>query len=51
MNNALMAPRKNKHSEASKAIAKAILEQYQPISTEEMQPIILPSHCKVAFAA
>ena len=37
MNNALMAPRKNKRSEASKAIAKAILEQYQPTSAEEMQ--------------
>ena len=32
-----MAPRKNKRSEASMAIAKAILEQYQPSSVEEMQ--------------
>ena len=32
-----MAPRKNKRSEASVAIAKAILEQYQPSSVEEMQ--------------
>jgi polyribonucleotide nucleotidyltransferase len=37
MDNALMAPRKNKRSEASRAIAKAILEQYQPTSAEEMQ--------------
>lgn len=37
MNNTLMAPRKNKRSEASKAIDKAILEQYQPTSAEEMQ--------------
>lgn len=32
-----MAPRKNKRSEASMAIAKAILEQYQPSSVEEMK--------------
>ena len=37
MSTALMAPRKNKRSEASVAIAKAILEQYQPSSVEEMQ--------------
>lgn len=37
MNNTLMASRKNKRSEASRAIAKAILEQYHPTSTEEMQ--------------
>jgi transposase-like protein len=37
MSTALMAPRKNKRSEASMAIAKAILEQYQPSSVEEMQ--------------
>lgn len=32
-----MAPRKNKRSEASKAIAQPIIDQYQPTSTEEMQ--------------
>lgn len=37
MNNALMAPRKNKRSEASKAIAQAIIDQYKPTSAEEMQ--------------
>jgi putative transposase len=37
MNNTLMAPRKNRRSEASKAIAQAIIDQYQPTSAEEMQ--------------
>lgn len=37
MSNALMAPRKNKRSEASKAIAQAIIDQYQPASAEDMQ--------------
>ena len=37
MSNALMASRKNKRSEASKAIAQAIIEQYQPASAEDMQ--------------
>ena len=37
MNLALLAPRKNKRSEASKAIAQAIIDQYQPTSDEEMQ--------------
>lgn len=37
MNNELMAPRKNKRSEASKAIAQAIIDQYKPTSAEEMQ--------------
>ncbi len=37
MSNALMAPRKNKRSEASRAIAQAIIEQYQPKSAEDMQ--------------
>ena len=32
-----MAPRKNKRSEASRAIAQAIIEQYQPTSAEDMQ--------------
>ena len=32
-----MAPRKNKRSEASKAIAQAIIDQYKPTSAEEMQ--------------
>ena len=33
MNNALMTPRKNKRSEASKVIAQAIIDQYKPTST------------------
>lgn len=37
MSNALMAPRKNKRSETSKAIVQAIIEQYQPVSAEDMQ--------------
>ena len=37
MNNALMAPRKNKRSEASKAIAQSIIDQYKPTSAKEMQ--------------
>lgn len=37
MNNTLMAPRKNKRSEASRAIAQAIIDQYQPTSAEDMQ--------------
>lgn len=37
MNNALMAPRKNKRSEASKAITQAIIDQYKPTSAKEMQ--------------
>lgn len=37
MNELVMSVRKNKRSEASKAIAKAILEQYQPKSAKEMQ--------------
>ena len=37
MSNALMTPRKNKRSEASKAIAQAIIDQYQPQSVEDMQ--------------
>lgn len=38
MSTALMAPRKNsKRSKASLAIAKAIMDEYQPQSTEEMQ--------------
>lgn len=37
MSNALMAPRKNKRSEASKAIAQAIIDQYQPTCAEDMQ--------------
>lgn len=32
-----MASRKNKRSEASKAIAQAIIDQYKPTSAEEMQ--------------
>lgn len=31
------APKRNKRSEASKAIAKAIIDQYQPSNAEEMQ--------------
>ena len=37
MSNALMAPRKNRRSEASKAIAQAIIDQYQPTSAADMQ--------------
>ncbi len=37
MSTALMAPRKNKRNEAGRAIAQAILEQYQPQNAEEMQ--------------
>lgn len=37
MSNALMAPRKNKRSEASRVIAQAIMDQYQPTNAEEMQ--------------
>lgn len=37
MSTALMAPRKNKRNEASKAIAEAIMEQYQPTNAKEIQ--------------
>lgn len=37
MSNALMAQRKNKRSEASRAIAQAIIDQYRPSNVEEMQ--------------
>ena len=37
MSNVLMAPRKNKRSEASKAIAQAIIDQYHPACAEDMQ--------------
>lgn len=37
MGNSLMVPRKNKRSEASRAIAQAIIDQYQPTNAEEMQ--------------
>lgn len=37
MSTALMAPRKNKRSEASKAIAQTIIDHYQPGNAEEMQ--------------
>lgn len=37
MSTALMAPRKNKRSNASMAIAKAIIDEYQPTNAEEMQ--------------
>ncbi len=37
MNNAFMAPRKNKRSEASKAIVQAIIDQDHPASAEDMQ--------------
>ena len=37
MSNALMAPRKNKRSEASKAIAQAVIDNYQPTCTEDVQ--------------
>jgi transposase-like protein len=32
-----MAPRKNKRNDASRAIAQAIIDQYQPTNAEEMQ--------------
>ena len=37
MSTELMAPRKNKRSNASVAIAKAIIDEYQPRNAEEMQ--------------
>ena len=37
MSTEVMAPRRNKRSEASKAIAQAIIDQYQPSNAEEMQ--------------
>lgn len=37
MGTALMAPRKNRRNEASQAIAKAIIDQYQPKTAEDMQ--------------
>lgn len=37
MNSKLMAPRKDKRSDASRAIAQAIIDQYQPTSVQEMQ--------------
>lgn len=45
MSIALMAPRKNKRSEASMAIAKAILEEYQPFSVKEMQDALRDVFC------
>lgn len=37
MSTELMAPRKNKRSNASMAIAQAIINEYQPKNAEEMQ--------------
>lgn len=37
MNTALMAPRKTKRSKAGMAIAKAIIDEYQPETAEDMQ--------------
>ncbi len=37
MGRAQMAKKKNERSEASRGIAKAILEQYKPTTVEEMQ--------------
>lgn len=37
MNNALMAPRKNKRNDASRAIAQAIIDNYKPETAEDMQ--------------
>ncbi len=37
METELMAPRKDRHSEASRAIAQTIIDQYQPQNVEEMQ--------------
>lgn len=40
MSTALMAPRRNKRNEAGRAIAQAIVEQYQPKNVQEMQDAI-----------
>ena len=40
MSTEIMAPRKNKRNEASRAIAQAIIDQYQPTNAEEMQDAI-----------
>ncbi len=40
MENQLMAPRKNKRNEAGRAIAQAIIDQYQPTNAQEMQDAI-----------
>ena len=37
MSTQLMAPRKNKRSNASRAIAEAIIREYQPNNAEDMQ--------------
>lgn len=37
MSTELIAPRKNKRSNASMAIAQAIINEYQPRNAEEMQ--------------
>jgi len=37
MSKELMAPRKTKRSKASMAIAKAVIDEYQPTNAEEMQ--------------
>jgi len=37
MGTELMAPRENKRSKASMAIAKAIIDEYQPTNAGEMQ--------------
>ncbi len=37
MSTEIMAPRKNRRSKASTAIAKAIMDEYQPQTAEEMQ--------------
>lgn len=40
MSTALMAPRRNKRNEAGRAIAQAIVEQYQPKNVQEMQDAV-----------
>lgn len=40
MSTALMAPRRNKRNEAGRAIAQAVVEQYQPKNVQEMQDAI-----------
>lgn len=40
MNNALMARRNDKRSKAGRAIAQAIIDEYQPMNVEEMQDAI-----------
>ena len=40
MNTEIMAPKRNKRNEAGRAIAQAIIDQYQPKNAQEMQDAI-----------